>query len=141
MRSHTRGWALVWSVLCGGEPDEDLHVGLGGEVHDAAEAALADEPLHMLSIRHVADDQFIALLSGSLRRGEKMSVVVLNADTGATLWQRDDYPWLAKTARTVLSNGLLVFEASTLNDHDAGNGIHVVAADTGKHCWSKNYPP
>jgi len=89
----------------------------------------------------VADDRFVAVLQGSLRRGEKVGVVVLNSETGAALWQRDDYPWLAKTVRTVLSDGLLVFEASTLSDHDAGNGIHVVAADSGEHRWSKNYPP
>jgi outer membrane protein assembly factor BamB len=89
----------------------------------------------------VADDRFVAFLQGRIRRGDKVGVVVVKADTGSLVWQHDDYPWLARTARTVLGNGLLVFEASTLNDHDAGNGIHVVAADTGRHHWSKEYPP
>jgi len=66
---------------------------------------------------------------------------VLKSDTGAAAWQRNDFAWLPRTVRMVLFNGLLVFEASTLNDHDSGNGIHVVAADTGEHRWSKEYPP
>jgi len=89
----------------------------------------------------IANDQFVALLQGRIRRGDKAGVVVLNIDSGTMVWRRDDYPWLSHTVRTVLSNGLLVFEASTLNDHDAGNGIHVVAANTGEHRWSKQYPP
>ena len=36
---------------------------------------------------------------------------------------------------------MLVFEVSTLNDHDAGNGIHVVSIDSGEHQWSKEFPP
>jgi len=89
----------------------------------------------------VADEEFVAVMNGQPRRGEKTGVLVIQSDTGKILWQRDDYVWLARTARTVLAKGLLVFEASSLSDHDADNGIHVVAADTGDHIWSRNYPP
>ena len=89
----------------------------------------------------VADGKAVALIHGQLRRGEKVEAVVLDAATGSVKWQRDDYSWLARTTRTVLARGQLVFEVSTMNDDDADNGIHVVAVETGKHGWSKNFPP
>ena len=89
----------------------------------------------------IADGQVVALTQGRVKRGEKSAAVVLDAKTGETKWTRDDYPWLIRTTRTVLAKGQLVFEVSTLNDHDEGNGIHVVSAATGKHQWSKEYPP
>ncbi|MCH7728049.1 MAG: PQQ-binding-like beta-propeller repeat protein, partial [Planctomycetes bacterium] len=89
----------------------------------------------------VADGKFVALIQGQVRRGEKVEAVVLDAATGSVKWRRDDYSWLERTTRTVLAKGQLVFEVSTMNDDDADNGIHVVAVKTGKHGWSKNYPP
>ncbi|PAY21333.1 hypothetical protein CKO51_01775 [Rhodopirellula sp. SM50] len=94
------------------------------------------EPRHV-----VADGQRVALVQGRIKRGEKAVAVVLDAESGETTWTRDDFSWLGETTRTVLAKGLLVFEVSTLNDHDAGNGIHVVSADAGEHRWSKEYPP
>ncbi len=89
----------------------------------------------------VADGKFAAYIQGRTRRGDKTQVVLLDAASGTVKWQRDDYSWLVQTKRLVLGLGQLVFEVSTLNDHDADNGIHVVAAATGKHSWSKNYAP
>ena len=89
----------------------------------------------------VTDGQTIALIAGRVKRGEKAVAMVLEADTGDMRWQRDDYTWLTLTTRTVLAKGQLVFEVSTLNDHDAGNGIHVVSATTGEPQWSKDFPP
>lgn len=89
----------------------------------------------------VADGQIVAFVQGRVRRGEKMEAVVLNAKTGEVRWRRDDFPWLPSVARTVLSQGLLAFEVSSLNDHDAGNGIHIVSASTGQHSWSKEFAP
>ena len=89
----------------------------------------------------IADGQVVAFLQGDVKRGEKAVSVVLDAKSGETKWMRDDYPWLIRTTRTVLAKGQLVFEVSTLNDHDDGNGIHVVSAATGEHRWSKEYPP
>ena len=96
----------------------------------------AAEPRHV-----VADGKFVSFVQGRVKRGEKATAVLLDAAGGETRWLRDDYPWLVMTTRTVLSSGMLVFEVSTLNDHDAGNGIHVVAAESGKHQWSKEFPP
>lgn len=89
----------------------------------------------------IADGRFVSLIQGLVRRGEKAEAIVLDGKSGKVLWRRDDYPWLARTTRTVLAGGMLVFEVSTLNDHDSGNGIHVVAIEDGKHEWSKEYPP
>ncbi len=89
----------------------------------------------------IADGKVVAFTEGRVKRGEKAVAVVLDADTGEKKWSRDDYPWLTMTTRTVLAKGQLVFEVSTLNDHDAGNGIHVVSAATGQHQWSKEFPP
>ncbi len=89
----------------------------------------------------VADGEFVALIQGQGRRGEKVEAVVLDAATGSVKWRRDDYTWLERTVRTVLAKGQLVFEVSSMNDDDADNGIHVVAVESGKHGWSKNYPP
>ena len=89
----------------------------------------------------VTDGQTIALIAGRVKRGEKAVAMALEAETGDLRWQRNDYQWLTLTTRTVLAKGQLVFEVSTLNDHDAGNGIHVVDATTGEPQWSKDFPP
>ncbi len=89
----------------------------------------------------VADGSHVSYIQGRVRRGEPAEVVVLNAADGSKRWASQTFPWIARTTRTVLSQGLLAFEVSTLNDHDADNGIHVVTADEGRHLWSKNFPP
>ncbi len=89
----------------------------------------------------IADGKVVSFLQGRVRRGEKAEAVVLGAESGEVKWSRDDYPWLTLTTRTVLAGGMLVFEVSTLSDHDAGNGIHVVSIDSGEHQWSKEFPP
>ena len=96
----------------------------------------ATEPHHL-----IADGRSVSWIGGRVRRGEKAEVVVLDAETGEAKWSRDDYPWLVLTTRTVLAGGMLVFEVSTLNDHDDGNAIHVVSSETGEHRWSKEFPP
>ena len=89
----------------------------------------------------VADGRYVSLIRGQVRRGEKAEAVVVDGETGEVLWQRDDYPWLTRTTRTVMAGGVLVFEVSSLSDHDQGNGIHVVEIETGKHLWSKEFAP
>lgn len=108
----------------------------GGE--DGAEIwkVAAAEPRNV-----VTDGKIVAFIQGNLRRGDKAEAVALDAEKGVVTWRRGDYPWLPHTTRTVLAKGQLVFEVSTLNDHDKGNGIHVVSAETGEHSWSKEYPP
>ena len=89
----------------------------------------------------IADGKVVAFIQGRIRRGDKPEAVALDAETGEVKWRRGDYPWLAGATRTVLAKGQLVFEVSTLNNDDAGNGIHVVSAETGEHRWSKEYAP
>ena len=89
----------------------------------------------------IGDGKLAVFLEGRIRRGEHLEAVALDATSGTEVWRRDDYPWLDRTTRTVLSQGHLAFEVSTLNDDDAGNGVHVVSAADGKHRWSKDYPP
>ena len=89
----------------------------------------------------VTDGKVVALIAGRVKRGEDAVAMLLDAETGKKHWTRSDYEWLTLTTRTVLAKGQLVFEVSTLNDHDAGNGIHVVATATGEHQWSKEFPP
>ena len=88
----------------------------------------------------IANGQIVSFIKGRVRRGEKATAVVLDAASGNENWSRE-YSWLIETTRTVLAKGQLVFEVSTLNDHDAGNGIHVVSAETGEPQWSKDFPP
>jgi outer membrane protein assembly factor BamB len=89
----------------------------------------------------IADDKLVTFIQGNARRGGKPQAVALDANSGQVRWQRDDYAWLERTVRTVLAEGQLVFEVSTLNDNDDDCGIHVVSAETGEHRWSKNFAP
>jgi outer membrane protein assembly factor BamB len=89
----------------------------------------------------ITDGNVTAFIQGRLRRGDKAEAVAIDAETGDVKWRRNDLPWLSRATRTVLAKGQLVFEVSTLNDDDEGNGIHVVSSQTGEHRWSKHYPP
>ncbi len=89
----------------------------------------------------VADGDVVALIQGRVRRGEQAEAVVLDAKTGKVNWSRGDYPWLALATRTVLAEKMLVFEVSSLSDHDAGNAIHLVSIDSGEPRWSKEFAP
>lgn len=89
----------------------------------------------------VTDGRVIAFIQGRVRRGDIVEAAAIDAKTGNYKWKRTDLPWASRTTRTVLAKGQLVFEVSTLNDNDEGNGIHVVSSETGDHRWSKHYPP
>jgi outer membrane protein assembly factor BamB len=89
----------------------------------------------------IADGSIVSFVQGRIRRGEKAEAVALDAKNGSVKWRFDKYPWIAQTTRTVLAKGQLVFEVSSMNDNDAGNGIHVVSAESGEHRWSKEYAP
>ncbi len=89
----------------------------------------------------IGDGKIVSFVQGNARRGEKVESVALDALTGKVMWRRSDYAWLIHVTRTVLAKGQLVFEVSSLSDHDAGNAIHVVSAKNGEHRWSKEYAP
>ncbi|NCO39326.1 MAG: hypothetical protein COZ06_08745 [Armatimonadetes bacterium CG_4_10_14_3_um_filter_66_18] len=89
----------------------------------------------------VVSGEFVSFLQGQPKRGLALEAVALDLRTGAVAWRRSDYPWLPKVSRTVLHNDQLAFEVSSLSDHDAGNGLHVVSARTGEPLWEKVFPP
>ena len=89
----------------------------------------------------ITDGNVTTFIQGRLRRGDKAEIVAVDAQSGKVKWHRTDFTWLSRTTRTVLAKGQLVFEVSTFNDDDEGNGIHVVSAETGEHQWSKHYAP
>jgi outer membrane protein assembly factor BamB len=89
----------------------------------------------------VADGGTVAFIRGVLNDPSNDEAVALETGSGNLKWSRADYPWLKKVVRTVLHGKHLVFEVSSLNDHDAGNAMHVVDAATGELIWEKAYPP
>ena len=89
----------------------------------------------------VADGGTVAFIRGQLNYPSNDEAVVLDIGSGGVKWSRGDYPWLKKVVRTVLHGKHLVFEVSSLNDHDAGNAMYVVDAATGELMWEKAYPP
>ncbi|MHC4681657.1 MAG: outer membrane protein assembly factor BamB family protein [Planctomycetota bacterium] len=89
----------------------------------------------------VAADGTVAFIRGGHNDPSEDEAVALDISSGDVKWSRADYPWLKKVVRTVLHGKHLVFEVSSLNDHDAGNAMYVVDAATGELIWEKAYPP
>jgi len=87
------------------------------------------------------DSRVVSFIRGLPARGGTVTATVLDLNSGAVRWQRSDYPWLTQVKRTVLYRDYLAFEVSSFSDHDIGNALHVVAAETGKLLWEKAYPP
>jgi len=89
----------------------------------------------------VAEDGTAVFIRRGLNGPPKDEAVALNIDSGDVRWARADYLWIKDVTRTVLYGKYLVFEVSSLNDHDAGNAMYVVNAATGELMWEKAYPP
>lgn len=88
-----------------------------------------------------AHNDIVTFIQGGLEAVPKPEAVALDLATGNVKWRRGDLPWLKRVYRTVLSGDYLAFEESSLNDHDKGNALHMVLAETGVSAWSKAYPP
>ena len=88
-----------------------------------------------------ANNETVCFIQGQPRRGEKSEAVALDLYFGKEIWKRSDFPWLDKVYRVVMHDDQVAFEVSSLNDHDADNGLHLVDAATGKIVWEKNFPP
>lgn len=89
----------------------------------------------------VAGNDLVSFIHGRPKRGEKSEAVMLNLHTGKEQWRSNGFAWLDRTTRTVLYENHLAFEVSTLNDHDDGNAIYLVDAQTGNFAWEKAYAP
>jgi len=89
----------------------------------------------------VADGGTVAFIREGLNNPPKDEAVALDVASGDVKWCHANYPWLEKVIRTVLYGKYLVFEVSSLNDHDTGNAMYVADAATGELIWEKAYPP
>ncbi len=82
----------------------------------------------------------------SLRRkaGGPRAIVKLDLVTGKPAWRlaEADHPWAKKGRRLSYHRGFLVCELSRFTDNPTGgNAIQVIAADTGKNLWSREFVP
>ena len=88
-----------------------------------------------------AENETVCFIRGRPKRGESSEAIAVDLNTGKVRWQASHFSWMNKVYRTVMHGEHVAFEVSTLNDHDAGNGIHVLSAKTGKLAWEKDFPP
>ena len=88
-----------------------------------------------------ADKETVCLIQGRPKRGEPTEALSVDLRTGKVKWQASHFPWMNKVYLVVMHGDHAAFEVSSLSDHDAGNGIHVLSAETGKLAWEKDFPP
>jgi len=88
-----------------------------------------------------ATDETVSFIRGRLKRGEPAEALALDLRSGKIKWQASHFPWLKNVYRTVMHGDQLAYEVSSLSDHDAGNALHVLSAETGRLAWEKNFPP
>jgi len=105
----------------------------------------------------VADDSGVYFYEGgedfkpgnhlSLRRRGKSpaprSIVKLDLATGQPAWRlgESDHPWAKDGRRLSVHDGFVVCELSRFTNNPAGNAIQVLAADTGKNLWRREFVP
>jgi len=82
----------------------------------------------------------------SLRRkaGGPRAIVKLDLATGKPAWRlaEADHPWAEKGRRLSYHRGFLVCELSRFTDNPTGgNAIQVIATDTGKVLWGREFVP
>lgn len=109
---------------------------------EKAEAAWRFEASHPRQL--VAGNGMVVFLQGSppnVWPAGRSEAVALDIRTGRVRWRTDSYPWLSRVTRIVLHDRHLAFEVSTLDDHDAGNALHLISPETGKEIWEKAFPP
>ncbi len=89
----------------------------------------------------VMGNNTVAFLQGNVKRGEKVTAVVLECDSGKIRWQKDSYLWLSQVTRTVYHNDKIAYEVSTFNDNGLDNAIHILSALDGKSVLDHIYLP
>jgi outer membrane protein assembly factor BamB len=132
-----------------GKPDEVIHhrdVVLAADANhvrafDANTAKLLWEIKSADPRKLTADADVVCFIQGRPKRGESAEAIAVDLRTGKVKWQASHFPWMNKVYRIVMHGDHAAFEVSTLNDHDAGNGIHVLSAKTGKLAWELDFPP
>ena len=88
-----------------------------------------------------ADSKTVSYIAGRTKRGEPVEAFAVDLYSGKLKWNRTDFPWLPKVYRTVMHDGQVVYEVSSLNDHNLGNAIHLLDSETGRLTWEKNFSP
>ena len=88
-----------------------------------------------------AESETVSYIAGRTKRGEPVEAFAVDLHSGKIKWNRTDFDWLSKVYRTVMHDGQVVYEVSSLSDHDLGNAIHLLASETGKLTWEKNFSP
>ncbi|MCB1230278.1 MAG: PQQ-binding-like beta-propeller repeat protein [Verrucomicrobiae bacterium] len=132
-----------------GEPDEIIHH------HDVV---IASDPTQVRAFStetaeelwHIeagdprnlaANSETVTLIRGRPKRGEKSEAVAVDLYSGEIKWKRSDYPWLDQVFRVVMHGDQAAYEVSSLSDHDAGNGLHLLSAETGNLAWELDFAP
>lgn len=83
----------------------------------------------------------------SLRRRREApaprTIVKLDLSTGKPLWglAEADHPWVTKGKRLSVHSGFVVCELSRFTNNPAGNAIQILAANTGKPLWQREFVP
>ena len=132
-----------------GEPDEVIHhkdvvIAIDENQIRAFSSETAEELWERESSdprNLTAESETVCFIRGRPKRGEPSEAIAVDLNTGKVKWQASHFSWMNKVYRTVMHGEHVAFEVSTLNDHDAGNGIHVLSAKTGKLAWEKDFPP
>ena len=132
-----------------GEPDEVIHhkdvvIAIDENQIRAFSSETAEELWERESSdprNLTAENETVCFIRGRPKRGESSEAIAVDLNTGKVRWQASHFSWMNKVYRTVMHGEHVAFEVSTLNDHDAGNGIHVLSAKTGKLAWEKDFPP
>ena len=88
-----------------------------------------------------AESKTVSYISGRPKRGEPVEAFALDLYSGQLKWNRTDFSWLPKVYRTVMHEGQVVYEVSSLNDHNLGNAIHLLDTETGRLTWEKKFSP
>jgi len=146
---NARGGGLVRTLAGISQPRELLLHGDAAVVCDAHAVAAYDVESGKQLWRHesggirnlAAGDRTVAFVRGGHGGQSKIEAVALDIGSGAVRWFRGDCPWLSRVYRIVLHGRYLVFEESSLNDHDHGNGMHVFDVMSGELLWERAYPP
>ena len=89
----------------------------------------------------VAGDDYVGLIQGSSRRGQKTTLVALDMTSGESRWERDDVPWAKGVKGCVYHRNVLAYEVSSLNDDAPGNSLHLLSAADGKLLWEREFLP
>ena len=88
-----------------------------------------------------AESKTVSYIAGRPKRGDPVEAFAVDLYTGELKWNRTDFSWLPKVYRTVMHDGQVVYEVSSLSDHDLGNAIHLLDTETGKLTWEKKFSP